>query len=262
MSSAQNSLNGKRILVTRPEQQNVVLTQLIEQHGGQAIVFPTLEIVSIENTPSVKQQLENFKSYQWLIFISSNAVNFAVTANNGKIESFKQSKIAAIGKATAKALQNAGLTVDLLPETCFNSESLLAMPALQNIAQQNILIIRGRGGRETLAQELQKRGANVEYWEVYQRQMPVIDTLPVVNLLNQQQLDILTITSVDALQNLLTMLKPHIFLLIAIPLIVISERIKQAAEAIGFKTIVVSSNPDDRAIFNTMIMLTNGEYRD
>lgn len=250
--------NGKRILVTRPQQQAANLIQLIEQHGGQAIGFPTLEIVPIVND-TVKEQFENLKSYQWLIFISANAVNFAVAANNGKIGHFTQSKIAAVGKATAKALENAGLTVDLVPETGFNSEALLAMPALEQVQNQHILIIRGVGGRETLAEELKKRGAKVDYWEVYQRKIPQIDAAPVVDLLKRQQLNWLTVTSSEALQNLLIMLETDKSLLFNVPLVVISERIKEIAEAIGFKKIVISSSPDDAAILNTMIMLTNGE---
>lgn len=252
-------LNGKRILVTRPKLQAHNLISLIEQHGGQAIAFPTLEIVAIENSQVAKQQLENLKAYQWLIFISANAVNFAVTANNGKIRDFTQTKIAAVGKATAKALENVGLSVNLVPETGFNSEALLAASALQLVQNQRILIVRGEGGRETLAQELQKRGAIVDYWEVYQRKIPKTDTAPVVDLLTQQQLDWLTVTSTEALQNLITMLETEKNSLLNIPLVVISERIKQIAASIGFKTIVVSSSPDDTAILNTMIMLTNGE---
>lgn len=261
MPSHQN-LKGKRILITRPQQQAFNLIQLIKQHGGQAIPFPTLEILPIENTNTVKQQLENLKTYQWLIFVSANAVNFAVAANNGKIDSFKQPKIATVGKATAKALQDIGLTVDLVPETGFNSEALLAMQAFQQVQNQQILIVRGAGGRETLANELKKRGATVEYCEVYQRQIPVIDTLPVVDLLKKQQLNYITITSAEALQNLLLMLEPYKYLLVNVALIVISERIKQIAQASGFKKIVVSSSPDDAAILNTMLMLTNGEDSD
>ncbi len=253
------SLHGKHVLVTRPQHQAAPLTQLIAQYGGEAIGFPTLEIVPVTNLEANKQQLKNLKTYQWLIFVSANAVNFAVAANNGKIGHLTQTKIAAVGKATAKALQTIGLTVDLLPETGFNSEALLASEDLQQVENQQVLIVRGVGGRETLADELKKRGAKVDYWQVYQRQIPVIDTAPVIALLKQQQLDILIITSAESLQNLIIMLEPNKSLLLDIPLVVISERIKQIAEIAGFKKIVVSSSPDDAAILNTMIMLTNGE---
>lgn len=253
------SLHGKHILVTRPQHQATTLVQLIAQHGGQAIAFPTLEIVPVTPPETAKPQLENLKTYQRLIFVSANAVNFAVAANNGKIGHLTQTKIAAVGKATAKALQAIGLTVDLVPETGFNSEALLATESLQHVKNQQILIVRGVGGRETLADELKKRGATIDYWEVYQRQMPVINPAPVIALLNRRQLDILILTSAESLQNLIIMLESYKTLLLNVPLVVISERIKQIAEITGFKKIVVSSSPDDAAILNTMIMLTNGE---
>lgn len=254
-------LNNQRILVTRPKQQATRLVELIQQHGGQAVEFPVLEILPIKNR-TVQEQIKNLKAYQWLIFISANAVNFAVAANNGKIPSFAQAKIAAVGKATAKALKTQGFRVDLLPESGFNSEALLEMPALKQVKDQKILLVRGVGGRETLADELKKRGAVVDYCEVYQRQIPGVDSTEVAELLKKQQIDFLTITSSEALHNLLVMLEAYKLFLRKIPLIVISERIKQAAQSAGFKKIVVSNCPDDEAILNTIIMLINGEDRD
>lgn len=261
MSLSPLNLQGKRILVTRPIEQAAHLIKLIEQHGGQAIALPTLEICPIAAPETIKQRLENLKAYQWLIFISANAVNFAVATNNGKIPAFAELKIAAVGKATAQALQNLGIQVDLIPDSGFNSEALLATNALQQVQKQRILIVRGVGGRETLAQALQARGALVDYLEVYQRKMPVIDAkaTAVLALLTQRHIDIITITSAEALQNLVSLLKTHQALLVKIPLVVMSERIKPIAQASGFKTIVVSSSPDDVAILNTMIMLINGE---
>jgi len=253
------NLQGQHILVTRPQQQSGTLITLIEQHGGQAIAFPTLEIVPVIND-SLKQQLKNIKAYQWLIFISANAVNFAVAANNGKIEPFTQLKIAAVGKATEKALENVGLTVDLVPKTGFNSEALLATDVFLQVKEQRILIVRGEGGREILAQALRERGAMVDYLEVYQRIMPVAKakTAAVLTALQQGQIDMIIITSGQILQNLLLLLEKHRTLLFNIRLVVVSERIEQLAKSLGFKHIVVSS-PDDRAILNTMVMLINGE---
>ncbi len=261
MASAQLALSGKRILVTRPQQQSTALLKLITQQGGQAISLPTIEICPIHNPARSNSCLQNLKAYQWLIFISANAVNFAVATNNGKIPVFEGVKIAAVGKATAYALQNLGVQVDLVPHSGFNSEALLATGALQQVQKQRILIVRGVGGRETLAQTLQARGAVVDYLEVYQRKIPVIDekTAMVLALLAKQQIDMITITSAEALENLVIMLKTHKALLVDIPLVVMSERIKPIAQASGFKTIVVSSSPDDMAILNTMIMLINGE---
>jgi len=246
-------LKKQNILVTRPAHQADKLCDLIEQQGGQAVRFPTLEIVGLKNS-RIKQQFEALKQWHWLIFISSNAVNFALAANNGKIDVFKACSIAAVGKATEKALISAGLSVDLMPKNNFNTEGLLATEAMQQVNDQKCLIVRGVGGRETLANSLRERGAIVDYMEVYSREIPIVDQSNVENRLKNQTLDAITITSGDALKNLVTMIGSELAEeLFAVPLIVISNRIKQLAEEIGFKTIAVTDNPSDTAIIKTVV---------
>jgi len=249
------SLTKQNILVTRPEHQANKLCDLIEQQDGQAIRFPTLEIVGLKNT-RVKQQFETLKQWHWLIFISTNAVNFALATNNGKIDTFKACSIAAVGKATEKALISAGLTVDLIPENNFNTEGLLATKAMRQVNGQKCLIVRGEGGRETLANSLRERGATVDYMEVYSREVPVMDQSNVEEMLKNKTLDAITITSGDALKNLVTMIGAELAdNLFAVPLIVISNRIKQLAEESGFETIAVTENPSDIAIIKTVVQM-------
>ena len=244
------------VLVTRPIHQADTLCALIEQQGGQAIRFPTLDIVAIDNG-KLSQQLVTMNEWDWLVFISSNAVNFALLANNGKIDAFKESAIAAVGKATAKALHSAGLNVDLLPETHFNTEGLLATDEMKQVNGKKCLIIRGLGGRERLANQLQERGAKVEYMEVYKREIPKVDNMDVNNMLKKQMFDVITITSGDALKNLMIMVNSELSgILKAVPLIVISNRIKQLAEKIGFETIVVTDSPSDAAIIKTVVQMS------
>jgi uroporphyrinogen-III synthase len=122
------------------------------------------------------------------------------------------------------------------------------------------LIVRGEGGREELADGLRKQGVEVEYLEVYQRIMPDIDTAPVISLLKDNRLDCITITSGEALQNLMALLGKDCHRnLLAIPLIVVSGRIKSMAEHMGFKRIAVTNSPSDTAILETITTLINGE---
>jgi uroporphyrinogen-III synthase len=254
-----NKLNGKRILVTRPQQQAHNLISLIEQHGGQAIAFPTLEIISITHQQPIKEKLENLKSYQWLIFTSANAVNFALQANGGKIETFKSVKIAAVGQATATALQQSGLSVDLVPRRGFNSEALLVELEEQLLPNSSVLIVRGVGGRETLAEGLRKQKIKVDYLEVYQRVIPKLDCSSIIYLIQQQQIAVITVSSAEALYNLLGLLDPVRVLLLQIPLVVISQRIQKLAQTCGFNRIAVAANPADAAIFETITIVCNGE---
>jgi uroporphyrinogen-III synthase len=221
------TLNDVHVLVTRPEHQAENLSRLIEQQGGIAVRFPTLEIVSKDDAGQIKATLANLDRFQWVIFISANAVNFALKANSGKIGRSEPVRFAAVGQATAQAMKLAWLPVDLVPEKGYNSEALLAMPQLQQVEGQSVLIVRGEGGREHLAATLRSRGAEVDYLEVYKRVIPKIDSSPVAELLEQHRLDVITVTSAEALQNLSLMLdKKNNKLLSLIPLVVVSDRIR------------------------------------
>lgn len=245
-------LNGQFILVTRPKHQAESLCSLIEEQGWNALRFPTLEIIALENK-AIKQQLKAINQYQWLIFVSTNAVNFAVAENDGKIDCFKEVAIAAIGKATAKILQAIGLTVELLPKAGFNTEGLLATTEMNDVKGKACLIIRGQGGREVLADSLRERGAKVDYLEVYCRKRPDSTSLDLTDALQKGKLGAITITSGESLMNLLAMIDEALHdKLLAVPLIVISHRIKVLAEQQKFRQIVVSKNPGNTAIVEAL----------
>lgn len=253
-------MNGAHVLVTRPEHQAENLSRLIEQQGGIAVRFPTLEIVSREDADQIKNTLANLDGLHWVIFISANAVNFALKANSGKIDRTKFVRFAAVGQSTAQAMKLAGMPVDLVPENGYNSEALLAMPGLQQVEGQNFLIVRGEGGREQLATTLRSRGAEVNYLEVYKRIIPHIDSSPVAKLLAQHRLDVITVTSAESLKNLSLMLgENNNKLLSLIPLVVVSDRIRRIAADMGFNRITVTDSPIDTAILETVITCVTGE---
>jgi uroporphyrinogen-III synthase len=246
--------------VTRPAHQAENLNRLIEERDGVAVRFPTLAIVALDDTCAIQNTRAHLDRYQWLVFISANAVTMHSYYSDGdKMERFKSVRIAAIGKATAQALALAGLPVDLVPENGYNSEALLAMPQMQQMQGQSCLIVRGEGGREELATTLRSRGATVEYLDLYKRIIPGIDSSQVSLLLAQDKLDVITITSGAALQNLLIMLEEkHHHRLFEVPLVVVSNRIRQIAADMGFKRIAVTNSPSDVAILETVTMCVTG----
>lgn len=251
-------LNGARILVTRPEHQANKLSQLITEHGGESVRFPALAIVEHEDSIGIQQKLANLDKFQWLVFISANAVNFAVKANGGKIRQLSTQRIAAIGSSTAQALQAVGLSVDVMPESSYTSEALLATEQMQHIDGQCFLIVRGMGGREELAEALRSRGAEVDYLEVYKRIIPHMDNSHLLALLATNTLAVVTATSVEVLQNLLVMVGIGARQqLLKIPLVVVSERIRCVAVGLGFERIAVTEYPSDTAILETVATLCN-----
>ncbi|MDD5214274.1 MAG: uroporphyrinogen-III synthase [Methylococcales bacterium] len=248
-------LKQAQILVTRPAHQAENLCNLIRENHGIPIRFPTLEIVPIILSNSEIEQ--HLVQTDWFIFTSTNAVQcYCSLLDDAKIRQLKTKSCLAIGQATAKALITVGLNVDLMPEHGYNSEALLELAQLQNVSRKNIAIIRGENGRETLAETLKKRGANVSYQDVYKREIPKIDCTEIL----QKQLDFITITSGEAIKNLVTMLpEMQHDLLKKIPLIVVSERIQTIAKNLGFENIALAQTPSDDAILNIITTIINGE---
>jgi uroporphyrinogen-III synthase len=257
MPLLKTDLKQTHILVTRPVHQSENLCQLIRKNNGIPICLPTIEIV-----PLILEKIEIEQTLtltEWFIFTSTNAVQcYCSQLDDAKMRDLKKKSCLAIGKATAHALITAGLNVDLMPEHGYNSEALLDLAALQNVSAKNIVIIRGENGRETLAETLKNRGANVSYHNVYKRKIPQIDSSEIL----QQELDFITITSGEAIQNFVKML-PEIQhdLLKKIPLIVVSERIQTIAKNLGFERIALAKMPSDDAILKIIMTIINGEEK-
>lgn len=243
--------------MTRPRLQAEALCHLIEQHGGEALRFPTLAIEAIEPSPAA---IDTALASDWMIFTSTNAVDFALQAFDGKMAGRRMPALAAVGGSTAHALRKAGWIVDCVPVNDFSSEGLLAEIRLQAVDGQSCIIVRGQGGREKIAETLRARGALVGYLEVYRRYRPDSDNRNLVDGLTRREIAVATVTSEEALSNLLAMLDDDsVALLRKVPLVVVSERIRQAAETLGFETIAVSRQPTDIAILETLTMLLSGE---
>lgn len=155
-------LAGAGVLVTRPEHQAADLVAAVRAAGGRAIPFPVIDIEA-RRPADLAADLDTLPAADISVFVSRNAVE------HGLLAVPPGSRIAAIGDATAEAVVAAGRRVDIAPAAGFDSEALLAEPALQNVAGLHVRIVRGNGGRELLGDTLRQRGAQVHYVEAYAR---------------------------------------------------------------------------------------------
>ncbi len=243
-------LHGLSVLVTRPANQAEKLCAMIEAAHGRPLRFPAMDIVPSQNPAPARERLHTIASDTLLIFVSVNAVKHAFPLLPDELPLNVQ--IAAIGAATATALEDHGLPATLLPEKQFDSESLLALDALQDMQGRQVIIVRGKGGRELLRQELQKRGASVVYAEVYERRLPRRNA---DNLLRgwKQMVGAVTVTSSEMLDKLLQLLgEAGSELLRNTPLVVLSERTAEHAFNLGCRKVWVTDMPGDRGILQTL----------
>lgn len=251
------SLNSLGVLVTRPEHQADALCQLIEQHGGVAIRCPALVIAEPRDWTPALAIFDRLADYNLAIFTSTNAVDRALPLIQERGGFPPGLDIAAIGQATARALERHGVTRCLRPAQGFTSEALLELPRLQQVAGQNIVIIRGEGGREWLTDTLTARDAWVDRAEVYRRQPPAVDAEPLLNRWAQGEIGAVVITSTESLRNLFDMLKiVGQNKLRDTPLVVVSARIRQIAVEYGCRYPLLARDASNQAILAALFGLT------
>ena len=241
--AANKSLAGIGIAITRPVDQAKRLAKLTEQAGGTPILFPLIEITPLDDYSQFECEIIHISGYDWAIFISSNAVQ------NGMPRLVKAGipnnlQFAAIGPVTAAELQSFGVKTVTTPKDRFDSESLLALPEMHDVAGKKIMIVRGIGGRDVLAETLQARGATVTFAECYQRINPQTNCDLLAQLHAQKKLHGIVVTSSEAMRYLLDLAKDEAFLSY-VTIFVNHTRIADLPLQMGLKVVVADATGDE-----------------
>ena len=239
-------LTGIGIAITRPIDQAKKLSALIEQAGGTPILFPLIEITPLNDYSQFEAVIQPITDYDWAIFISSNAVQ------NGMPRLVKNGipphlKFAAIGSITASELQSFGVKDVLIPQGRFDSESLLTLPEMINVTGKKILIVRGLGGRDVLAETLKTRGAQVTFAECYQRENPQTNCNLLAQLYSDKKLHGIVVTSSEAMRHLLDLARDADWLR-DVTLFVNHARIAELPLQMGLKVLVADVVGDEAMI--------------
>lgn len=238
------ALSGKNILITRPLEQAKGLSELIRAAGGIPTVFPAIGIKPTTNPARLEELLSRLDEFDIAIFVSPTAVARAwerIVANSSWP---KDLMAAAVGQGSARALNERGLENVIAPAAQSDSEALLAMPVMQDVSGKRIVIFRGEGGREKLAQTLVQRGAHVEYAECYRRVKPDAEIAPLLQAHKTQQFSAIVLTSRESLVNFREMLGsawPQFKLL---PVFVPHERIAAACRNEGMNIVEIAQGGD------------------
>ncbi|MFN0315584.1 MAG: uroporphyrinogen-III synthase [Burkholderiales bacterium] len=246
-------MNAIGILITRPAGQAEKLARMIEEAGAVPVIFPTIEIQPIELGAGPLRILQQLHQYEYAIFISANAVRYAMAAIRAHGTWPENLTALAVGGATAQALREQGLSRILTPADGSDSESLLRIPELQHVQGKKLLVMRGLGGRELLAETLRGRGAQVDYLECYRRVLPRSDPAPILERFAQGGIQAVAVNSAEGLENLFTLLGEGGYAyLCASVMFVMHPRIAARAREKGVKQVIVSP-PGDEALARGLI---------
>lgn len=234
------------VLLTRPEEESAALAACIARLGLHPIVMPTLEIVPVAPDADSSAVLAGLRDYHFAIFISRNAVRCGFTLIERQGGWPSGLRAAAVGPATAQTLRALGIVEVIVPEDGADSEALLRCAPLQAVAGKRVVIFRGVGGRETLAQTLAARGAQVRYVECYQRVAPAPRPAQLLDALLHDALAAVVAASSEGLGNLARALEEgERGQLLAVPLFVQHENVAARARVLGFRDVIVFAGGDE-----------------
>jgi uroporphyrinogen-III synthase len=247
--SPHRPLAGRCVLLTRPRAESRRLAARIESAGGSVIVFPTLQTEPVPLSAASREALHALPRHRLAVFISANAVRHGLQLVRTTVGWPATLEAAAVGRATADLLRAHGVRRVLAPQEGADSEALLALPELQQVQGWSIVVFRGVGGREVLADALQARGAQVAYVECYRRVVPTLDPAPVRAALDAGRVDAIVAASAEGVRNLLHMLGAEgQVLLCRVPLVVTHAHIQAAARTLGFEQVHLAADAHDGVV--------------
>ena len=252
-------LQGQVILNTRPLHQQRELTRMLQDDGASVLAFPVIEIEPLRDVRRQQQLARSIGGYDILLFVSRNAVDGAFAFIDSS-QLVPPTVFGVIGSATCNALAAAlaGSRFDiedcLLAGEPYNSEALLQSQALQRVNGKRILILRGQHGRNLLGDELARRGAVVDYAEVYRRVLPAREPAAFNRLVAASFPSLVILTSGEGMHNLMKLVDAEAQrALRQTPWLLISERMRESALKLGHNaSVLVARNASDSGIRQTI----------
>jgi uroporphyrinogen-III synthase len=256
-----NSLFGLKVLITRPAEQQQGVSDAISRRGGLVLQIPLIEIKALQKASSVQaleHKIRELDKYQLLIFVSSNAVRYAASWINDYWPRLPEHIcVIAIGATTAQVLSEQIACEAIYSGAGMSSEDLLELAELKHVDGKRIAIFRGQGGRELLADTLSSRGAELDYLEVYQRQSIDHDSREFCQSLQDNSVNVLTVTSMESLARLDSLLTDNKVQLGLLPLLVPSVRVAQQAVRSGFARVINAEGADTLSFIAALELLAD-----
>lgn len=193
-------LYGRRVLVTRAEDQAADFVERLERLGAEPVLCPTIQTVAPDDYLALDAALGALARFDWLILTSANGVRFTLgrMATLGIAPSALAGlRIAAIGPATADALREHGLYADFIPRRHV-AEGLLE--EIGNMAGMQVLLPIADLARTTVSEGLEERGARVTTVTAY-RTVPVDQSTFAAWFDAAPRSDVATFTSSSTVRN-------------------------------------------------------------
>ena len=227
-----------RLLLTRPADDCAAMAAELGAAGVHVSCLPLLEIEPLTLNPEQLAPVQQLASYSAVIVVSKPAARLLLP----DLAQLPQGPAwFSVGAATASLLEQRGVAAHW-PAQGDDSEALLALPALQAATQgpgARVLIVRGEGGRETLAETLRGAGVTVDYLQLYRRRLPAYARGRLPALVQAERLNALVVSSGQGFEHLCQLAGEEDGLwLRRLPLFVPSQRVAEMAIAAGSENVI------------------------
>ena len=237
------TLAGLKVLVTRPKEQAASLSQALAREGAQPVELPLIAIQPREDDDgAIARAMCSLADYHWLVFTSVNGVDifFSKLSSLGlNASALRGLSVAAIGPATAQALEQRGKDVAFVPKLHCTEGIVNGMKDF-DLAGARVLLPRAEDGSAELPPGLEALGAQVEHLPLYRTEIPPEARTEVFDLL-REGVDVATFTSPSTVRHLLEVLDGQLGLLDGVLLACIGPVTAQAARQAGLPPQVVAS---------------------
>ena len=210
----QKPLRGRTILVASSAAKMVELSALLESMGGKVLPFPVIEVQEIEDKSPLDRAIASLGEYDWILFTSVHGVAFFMRRLRelGTGAPAPMPKICAIGPATARAVEEAGHEVALVPRQFVAEGVVEALDqycgGLQTLAGRRILIPRAREGRDVLPTALSAAGIRVDLVPCYRTVRAGLEE-SAIEQIRVVRPDLIIFTSSSTVRNMFDILGPE-----------------------------------------------------
>ena len=197
-------LNGRRIALTRPASQSAEWRARLETLGAQVIELPLIQVTKDVNLDTLAEVFQELGGYEWIIFTSTNGVKYFFEEFDrvfDDIRAFGLMRIAVVGEATAAAIREKHLRVEVQPKKANAEELARTLIEREAMDSAKVLVITGNRNRETLVQQLEEARAIVDCLPVYRTEETDLSTDPVAADFRARGADALLFASPSAVQS-------------------------------------------------------------
>ena len=244
------------VLVTRPDKRGAELVEMLNKAGFAAIHLPLFNISAGRELNELPNKISQLKAGDMIFAVSKSAVDFAAeTLKSIGFHWRNDVQYFAVGQNTAAHFSALAEQAVVYPFGQENSEGVLNLPAMQQLNEKTVLILRGNGGRELFPEQAALRGAKVEIVECYQRIPVEYDNVAQVDLCKRSGVTALAVTSLEILNALLEFVPAEEQeWLKSCQLVTSSCRIAHFAQKCGWKKaqIIISPRADNASLVETL----------